>query len=127
MLRLHTRRFKGSGKTSPYYGGSLNLDEHLRAGETGARNQRARRKIVAENFLPQFGEAIAVASVGDEHRHRHHIGEAAAGLLESLVQAGKHLSDLAVEIAGKRVSRSVRRSNLPGEPDDPPAFGDHRL
>jgi hypothetical protein len=84
-------------------------------------------KIVAENFLPQLGEPVAVARVGDKHRHRHHISEAAAGLLESLVQASKYLADLPVEIAGKRVSRCVRRSNVPSEPDDPPAFGDHRL
>jgi hypothetical protein len=32
---FHTCRFDGSGKTSPYYGDPLNLDEHLRAGETG--------------------------------------------------------------------------------------------
>ena len=59
--------------------------------------------------------------------NRHHIGEAAAGVLERLVQAGKYLSDLAVENAGERVSRRVRGSNLASEPDDPPAFGYHRL
>ena len=98
-------RLDGKRDASPYHGDPLNLDEHLRAGETGDGDQRTRRKIVAESLLPQLGEPVAVASVGDEHRHRHHIGEAAAGLLEGPVQAGKHLSDLAVEISGKQVSR----------------------
>jgi len=57
------------------------------------------------SFRSSVNQPVAVASVGDEHRHRHHIGEAAARLLEGPVQAGKHLSDLAVEISGKRVSR----------------------
>src|SRR5690242_14361452 len=109
---------------SPNYSDALNLDEHFRAGETGDGDQRARREIVAEDFFPQLSKPVAVARIGDEHGHRDHIGEAAAGLLQSLVKAGKYLSDLAVEIAGERSSGCVRRSNLPGEPDDPPAFGD---
>src|ERR1700757_2489389 len=91
------RHSSPASETSAYYGDSLDLDEHLRAGEAGDGDQRAGWEIVGENFLPQLGEPVAVASVGDEDRHRHHIGEPAASLPERLAQARKYLTDLAVE------------------------------
>src|SRR6185312_16169922 len=82
-------------ETSFDHGDTLDLDQHLRTGETGYRDQRARGKVVAKNFLSQLDGAVAVAAVGDKHRHRHDIGQTTARLLERPTQAGENLENLA--------------------------------
>jgi hypothetical protein len=65
---------------------SLNLDQHFRTRETSNGNQRTRRKIIAEDLLSQLSKAVTIAGVGDEHSHRDHISQGAAGLLEGLTE-----------------------------------------
>ena len=79
----------------------LNFHKQLGAREPGNGDQCTRRKVIAQDFLAQLGEAIAIARIGDEDGHRHHIGNATADLGQSLTQAGEHLPHLTVEIAGE--------------------------
>jgi len=46
-------------------------------------------KIVAEYLPADLGEAIAVAHVGDEHRHLHHVAELATGFFEGGISSLK--------------------------------------
>src|SRR5262245_49709412 len=84
-------------------------------------------KFVAEYFPPDLGEAVAVAHVGDEHRHLHHVAELSAGLFERSIDELEDLPHLSVEIAGERLAGIVDDRELPGEPHDLAALGDHRL
>src|SRR6266481_24380 len=113
--------------TSAKYRDPLHLDQHFRTCETSDGNQRTRRKIIAEDLLSQLSKAVTIAGVGDEHSHRDHISQGAAGLLEGLTEPGKYLADLPVKIAGKRFAGRIYRADLPGQPDDPAAFSDDRL
>src|SRR6266446_7845930 len=113
--------------TSAKYRDPLNLDQYFRTCETSDGNQRTRRKIIAEDLLSQLSKAVTMAGVGDEHSHRDHISQGAAGLLEGLTEPGKYLADLPVKIAGKRFAGRICSADLPGQPDDPAAFSDDRL
>ena len=113
--------------TSAKYRDPLNLDQHFRTRETSNGNQRTRRKIIAEDLLSQLSKAVTIAGVGDEHSHRDHISQGAAGLLEGLTEPGKYLAELPVKIAGKRFAGRICRADLPGQPNGPAAFGDDRL
>src|SRR5262245_23239966 len=78
-------------------------------------------------FPPDLGDAVAVAHVGDEHGHLHHVAELAAGLFERGIDELEDLPHLSVEIAGERLAGVVDDRELPGEPHDLAAVGDHRL
>src|SRR6266446_2854426 len=67
--------------TSAKYRDPLNLDQYFRTCETSDGNQRTRRKIIAKDLLSQLSKAVTIAGVGDEHSHRDHISQGAAGLL----------------------------------------------
>src|SRR6516165_11936631 len=60
-------------------GVALNFDLGFGNGQGGDGDERAAGEIVAEYFPSDLGEAVAVAHVGDEHCHLHHIAELAAG------------------------------------------------
>jgi hypothetical protein len=99
--------------TSAKYRDPLNLDQHFRTCETSDGNQRTRRKIIAEDLLSQLSKAVTIAGVGDEHSHRDHISQGAAGLLEGLTEPGKYLADLPVKIVGKRFAGRICRAICP--------------
>ena len=80
--------------TSAKYRDPLNLDQHFRTCETSDGNQCTGRKIITEDLLSQLSKAVSIADVGDEHCHRDHISQGAAGLLECLTEPGKYLADL---------------------------------
>ena len=63
--------------------------------------------------VAQLGQAVAVAPVGDEHRHRHHVGEGAAGFFERFAEQAENLAHLAVEIAGQRFPGRVGDATWP--------------
>src|SRR5437660_7131476 len=64
----------------------LDLDLDARPREVGHRDERAARIVaVLEHVLPHLDEAIAVARFLDEYGHADHVGEAAAGALQHLV------------------------------------------
>ena len=98
----------------------LNLHQHFRTCETSDGNQRTRRKIIAEDLLSQLSKAVTIAGVGDEHSHRDHISQGAAGLLEGLTEPGKYLADLPVKIAGKRFAGRIGVVFASCIPDLPP-------
>src|SRR5215831_2660436 len=108
-------------------GVALNFDLGLGYGQGGDGDEGAAGEIVAEYFAPDLGEAIAVAHVGDEHGHLHHVAELAAGLFERGIDELEDLPHLSVEIAGERLAGIVDDRELPGEPHDLAALGDHRL
>ena len=105
-------------------GDPLYLDEQARLRQAGHRDERTRGEIVAEDLAADLGEAVAIARIGDEDRHRHHVLERAAGLLERAAQPREHLARLPLEIAGERAAGSVLGRGLSGEPDDCAALGD---
>src|SRR5262249_13006087 len=84
-------------------------------------------EIVAEYFPPDLGEAVAVAHVGDEHRHLHHVAELAAGLLERGVNEVEDLPHLSLEIAAERIAGIRDDRQRPAQPHNLSALGDHRL
>src|SRR5215475_3844972 len=57
---------------------ALNLDLGVGIGERADGDQRAAGEVVAQNLAADLGEAVAVAHVGDEHGHLHHVIELAA-------------------------------------------------
>src|SRR5258708_7589165 len=60
----------------------LDLDLDAGAREVAHRDQRAAGIVaVLEHVLAHLDEAVAVARFLDEHGHRHHVGQAAAGAL----------------------------------------------
>jgi hypothetical protein len=113
--------------TSAKYRDPLNLDQHFRTCETGDGNQRTRRKIIAEDLLSQLSKAVTIAGVGDEHSHRDHISQGAAGFLECLTEPGKYLADLPVKIVGKRFVGRVCRATCPANQTILPPLSDDRL
>jgi hypothetical protein len=90
-------------------------------------NQRAAGEIVAEYLPSKLGQAVAVAHVGDEHCHLHHVAELAAGLFQGGVEVLKDLPHLSVEIAGERLAGIVHHREHSCQPHDLAAIGDHRL
>src|SRR5262249_16500667 len=108
-------------------GVALDFDLGFGNGQGGDGDEGAAGEIVAEYFAPELREAIAVAHVGDEHRHLHHVAELAAGLFERCIDELEDLPHLSVEIAGKRLAGIVDDRELSGQPHDLAALGDHRL
>src|SRR5665213_1482595 len=109
-------------------GDALYLYEQLRPRQGADIDHRARRKIVAENFLSKLEKTPVVTVVGDEGRHRDDIGQLAAGALERLGERRKDGANLAVEISRHRFARSIaRRRGLAGEPHRASAAGDNGL
>src|SRR6266496_3367766 len=69
---------------------SLNFDQHTRAGEAGNGDEGTGRKIVFRKHLtPNLYKAVAVADIGDEYRHGHHVIEAPASALQCPVDRGE--------------------------------------
>src|SRR5262249_28146924 len=90
-------------------------------------DQRAGREIVAEDFATQLGEAVAEPRVGDEHGHRHHVGEAGTGFSERAAEPGEYFVHLPVEIAGQRAAGAILDGHLTREPNDTATLGDDGL
>src|SRR4051812_50144608 len=67
-----------------------------------------------------------MARIGDEPGHRHGFGERPAGPLERAADQREHGARLLVELAADVLAVEVGSGGLPGEPDDAPAFRDHR-
>src|ERR1700728_180228 len=82
-----TARFRRSPASLSDDGDALDFDEHAGMREPGYGDERARGEIVAEDVAADFGEVRAAADIGDEHGHRHHVGEPPAGLLQGLAEA----------------------------------------
>jgi hypothetical protein len=61
---------------------ALNFDLGLGNGQRGDGDKGVAGEIVAKYFPPDLGEAVAVAHVGDEHGHLHHVAQLAAGLFK---------------------------------------------
>src|SRR5436305_4651049 len=117
----------GEGNNSADNRDSLHLDQHFRARETRHGDESAGREVVAKNLATQLRETVAEPRIGDENRHRHHVRELAAGLLQGAAEPGEYLAHLAIEIGRERAPRRVLDRHLPGEPDDAAAFRRHRL
>src|SRR5262249_529891 len=102
-----------------HHGDALNFDQDAGPGKSADRDQRARREALLECFLADLGKTVAVAHVVDEHGHRHHVPEpAAADGLDVLVELGKDLPGLALEIG-------AGITGLTAEPERLSALGDH--
>src|SRR5262249_26608524 len=99
-------------------GVALNFDLGFGYGQGGGGDEGAAGEIVAEYFASDLGEAVAVAHVGDEHGHLHHVAELAAGLFERGIDELEDLPHLSVEIAGERLAGVVDDRELPGQPHD---------
>ena len=56
-------------------------------------------------------------TIVDEHRHGHHVGEAAAAVLQRLVEQAEDGADLRLEISRDVLALLVLRRGLAGEPD----------
>jgi hypothetical protein len=97
------------------------------AGKAGDGDESASGEIVAEYLPADLGQPIAVAHVGDEHGHLHHIGELAARFFEGGIEQLEDLPRLPLEVAGQRLAGIVNRRGLSGEPHGLTALGDHRL
>ena len=76
-------------------------------------DEGAAGEIVAEYFPPDLGKAVAVAHVGDEHGHLHHVAELAAGLFEGGIDELEDLPHLPVEIAGEGLAGVVATARCP--------------
>src|SRR5207249_3447958 len=77
------------------------------------------------HVLAHLDEAVAVARLLDEHGHADHVGEAAAGALQDLVDLREHLLHLRLEVVGDVRALVVARRGLAGDPDNAPALGHH--
>ena len=108
-------------------GVTLNFDFGLGYGQGGHGDEGAAGKIVAEYFPPELRKTIAVAHIGDEHGHLHHVAELAAGLFQRGIDAFEDLSHLPVEIAGQRLAGVIHDRELSGKPYGLAALRDHRL
>src|SRR5437870_1665637 len=105
---------------------SLNFDQHTRAGEAGNGDEGTGRKIVFRKHLtPNLYKAVAVADIGDEYRHGHHVIEAPASALQRPVDRSKGRAHLRVKIAGKRFSGSILEPGVACKPNCFAAFGNH--
>src|SRR5213080_337325 len=108
-------------------GVALNFDLGVGNGQGGDGDESAAGKIVAEYLPSDLSEAVAIAHVGDERGHLHHVAELAAGLFQRGIEELEDLPHLSVEIAGERLAAVVDDRELPGQPHDLAALGDHRL
>src|SRR5262245_48007951 len=76
----------GSPSLAADHGHALNLNQYSRAREAGHCDERAARKALLEDFLANFGQAIAEPHVVDEDRHGDHVPQSgAADRLDGLV------------------------------------------
>src|SRR5262249_540358 len=82
--------------------------------------------IVAEDLAADLRQSIAITDICDEHGHLNHIAQLAAGLLKRAVEILENLTDLAFEIAGKRLARVIDRRGLASEPYRLASFGNDR-
>src|SRR3954468_442551 len=112
---------------APDHGHALNLDLGVGIGQAGDGDESASWEIVAEYLPADLGQPIAVAHVGDEHGHLHHVAELAARFFEGGVEQLEDLPRLPLEVAGQRLAGIVDRCGLSGEPYRLAALGDHRL
>ena len=78
-------------------GVTLNFDFGLGYGQGGHGDEGAAGKIVAEYFPPELRKTIAVAHIGDEHGHLHHVAELAAGNSSAAPIRPAKMRDNAVE------------------------------
>src|SRR5215510_7539195 len=89
---------------------ALNLDQYSRAREARDGDERAARKALLEDFLANFGQAIAEPYVIDEDRHGDHVAQSgAADGLDGLVELRENLPHLTLEVL-------VRRAGLTAKP-----------
>src|SRR5712691_2020942 len=85
----------------------LNLDHHAGKGEARDGDQGTAWIIAVREHLPaDFGELIAVSHIGDEYRHGHQVGEAAAGLFQRLIHQAEGGAHLRLEVLGGRAAAS---------------------
>src|SRR5262249_9313838 len=90
------------------------------------RDQRAPGEVVAEYLSADLREAIAIANVGNEHRHLNHVTELASRFFQRGINQLEDLSHLTFEITGKRFARVVHGRDLPAKPNRLAPFGNHR-
>src|SRR5215510_10585122 len=105
---------------------ALNLDLRGGIGQRRHRDERAPRKIVAEDLSANLREPIAITNVGDEHGHLNHVTELASRLLQRGIDQLEDLPHLAFEVAGQRLARVVHGGDLSAEPHGLATFGNHR-
>src|SRR3954468_14172542 len=112
---------------APDHGYALNLDLGVGIGQAGDGDESASGEIVAEYLPADLGHPVAVAHVGDEHGHLHHVAELAAGLFEGGIEQLEDLPGLPLDIAGQGLAGIIDRRGLAGEPHRLAALRDHRL
>src|SRR6266567_7863979 len=91
----------------------LNLQQRIRVGELADPDECAGRKLALEDLAAQAHKLVAVADIGDEHRHRYEAVERPSARLEDRLHARKDPPRLGLEathaLLGLRVSAGLPR------------------
>src|SRR5437868_9168224 len=123
--RDRLRKSLPNGRQLRHDGDALDFDDDAGPGEARDGDEGAGGiAALLEELLADLDEAIAHARIGDEHRHRHHVGERGAGALEGAAEQREHGARLLLELPGDVAAVQVDERRLAGEPDDAPALAD---
>src|SRR5439155_26457417 len=100
---------------------------HAGAREVRHRDERAGWELAVGKQRPaDLDEAVAMARLLDEHRHRDEIRQGSPGAPQGLVHAREHAERLGLEVAGAALAIAVDKGGLTRQPDGAAALRDDR-